>query len=303
MSLYIGYSRPDGKSKSLVIFTSESVVIGSDQSCDLIIESTGSAKQLCIRYSHTHNRWIVENLDNLHRVTINGKEIDQIALIKYPCIVCLGRNGTQLKLDPEHSMLQDKDTSSGTHTSSNSMNKQSSSIGNREKYNAKQHSHLALPSWLYVSLGFIGLLTLILAPLSGIFFLINSDSEVFKETTVPQDYKCDGFMHSTLGFYADVPIKIIVHGGMKQGKSLTWRWAEYDTESETYTMGPPTHHNFGHKNAMGQIIERKSDLILSYYWNAPGTINLEKCEFVWEIEGGTWDNLKQFSFLLPLIGL
>ena len=300
MSLYIGYSRPDGKSKSLVIFTSESVVIGSDQSCDLIIESTVSAKQLCIRYSHAHNSWVAENLDNLHRATINGKEIDQIALIKYPCIVCLCRNGTQLRLEPGHSMLQDNDASSETDTSSYSINKQASSDGNRNKYNAKR-SHLALPSWLYVSLGFIGLLAISLVPLS--IYLSFSDPEVIKDLTILQDYECDGFMHSTLGVYADVPIKIVVHGGMKEGKSLTWRWGEYDMESETYTMGPPTHHNFGHKNARGQIIERKSDVILSYYWNAPGTINLEKCEFVWEIEGGTWDNVKEFLPLFTILGL
>ena len=120
-----------------------------------------------------------------------------------------------------------------------------------------------------------------------------SCAEAFKAPFVAQAYECDGLMHSPWGVYDGVPIKIIVHGGMKEGESLSWSWGEYDEESNTYTMGAFTHHDFGHKNAQGQIIERKSDIILSYYWNAPGTINLEKCEFVWEVEQGALDGLKQ----------
>lgn len=110
-------------------------------------------------------------------------------------------------------------------------------------------------------------------------------------TVVPQDYECDGYMHTSF-FQSNVPIKIIIHGGMKEGESLTWRWANFESESETYTMGPPTHHNFGHKNAEGQIVERKSDKILSYFWHGAGTIDLEKCEFVWDPEGNALEMLK-----------
>ena len=116
---------------------------------------------------------------------------------------------------------------------------------------------------------------------------------------VPQDYECDGFMHS--GFmHSSVPIKIIVHGGMQEGESMTWRWAERESESEPYTMGPPTHHNFGHKNAEGQLVQRKNDVVLSYYWHGPGSIDLEKCEFVWDVEQAQWENLLK---LLPILDL
>ena len=111
---------------------------------------------------------------------------------------------------------------------------------------------------------------------------------------IPLDYECDGFMHTSWGFYSDVPINIVVHGGMKEGRSMTWRWANKDSESDVYRMGPPTHHNFGHKNARGQLVERKSDVILSYYWNGSGTIDLEKCEFVWDVEGAAWELVKPY---------